>query len=179
MNTLFTLFNQSYGETFKTQSDLELISIQQTLSHFASKADPIALSQILLNHWRSPGIYQDSLDFLHGISIPVYILSNIDRSDILMAIEQHNLSFAQVITSEDVRSYKPRSEMFNAALQAANVEPHEVLHVGDSVSSDVVGACRMGIPVAWINRTGKTLTGQYTPSHVIEELTDIISLFPS
>lgn len=53
LNALFGLFDQSYGEKFKTQSDLELISI---LSHFASKADPIALSQILLDHWRSPAI---------------------------------------------------------------------------------------------------------------------------
>lgn len=156
-----------------------MLSIQQTISHFTSKADPLALSQILFDHWIRPAMYQDSLEFLCAVKLPVYILSNIDRSDIMMAMAHHKLSFAQVITSEDVRSYKPRSEMFKTALKEAVLEPHEVLHVGDSVSSDVVGACRMGIPVAWINRTGKTLQGEYTPSYVIKELTDIISLLPS
>ena len=179
MDALFYLFTQSHGDDFKTQGDLELMSMQQTLSHFASNADPIALSQILLDHWRSPGIYQDSLDFLHAVELPVYILSNIDRSDIMMAIALHHLSFAQIITSEDVRSCKPPSEMFIAALKEAGLEPHEVLHVEDSVSSDVVGACRMGIPVAWINRSGKTLRSECTPSYLIKDLTDIMSLLPS
>lgn len=124
-------------------------------------------------------MYPDSLVFLDAVKLPVYILSNIDRADIMMALAQHHLSFAQVITSEDVRSYKPRAEMFHAGLQEAVLEPHEVLHVGDSVSSDVAGACAMGIPVAWINRTGKTLSGEYTPSYVIKELTDILSLLPA
>ena len=93
-------------------------------------------------------MYPDSLAFLDAVKLPVYILSNIDCADIMIALAQHHLSFAQVITSEDVRSYKPRAEMFHAALQEAALEPHEVLHVGDSVSSDVAGACAMGIPVA-------------------------------
>ena len=177
-HTLSSLFNQSYGENFKTQRELEIISIQRTLSHFASKADASALAQILFEYWRKPSIYVDSLKFLHAVKMPLYILSNIDRSDILPAAAHHNFYVDHVITSEDVRSYKPRPEMFVAALKEAALKPDEVLHVGDSVSSDVVGACRMGIPVAWINRTGKTLRSEYTPNYVIKELTDVMSLLP-
>jgi len=46
----------------------------------------------------------------------IYVVSNIDRDDVIKAIAYHGLKPAGVFTSEDARSYKPRAEIFEMAL---------------------------------------------------------------
>ncbi|MNR21599.1 putative HAD-hydrolase YfnB [compost metagenome] len=89
----------------------------------------------------------------------------------------HNeLSFENIITSEDVKSYKPRLEMFEYALRTFQLNPEEVLHVGDSLTSDVAGAQNAGIKVAWINRQGKVLPANCNPDYIITSLEELIPL---
>ena len=44
------------------------------------------------------------------------------------------------VTSESVRAYKPHPEPFEAALELLGVDRSRLLHVGDSLGSDVRGA---------------------------------------
>lgn len=83
------------------------------------------------------------------------LVSNTDRADIEAAIDYHGLEFDHVVTSEDARSYKPRPELFERALDQLGVRRDAVLHAGDSLSSDVAGADNAGIPVAWVNRSAR------------------------
>ena len=108
------------------------------------------------------------------LKLPTIIVSNIDRLDIEAAITHHDLSFQHVITSEEVRSYKPRPQMFQQALDQLNLKAVEVLHVGDSLLSDVGGAQKLGIKVAWINRKGKTLPPNFSPDYVVTSLTQLL-----
>ena len=89
--------------------------------------------------------------------MPVYVVSNIDTSDILEAIAYHGLKPAGVFTSEDAKSYKPRKELFELALKRTGLKANEVIHIGDSVSSDVKGASVVGIRALWLNRFGKNV----------------------
>ncbi len=125
---------------------------------------------------RAPPIFADALAFLRTIDVGVVVVSNIDRQDIEAAIALHGLSFTDVITSEDVRSYKPRPELFNTGLDALGLRPDQVLHIGDSLTSDVAGAIELGIPVAWINRTDKTPSGGIQPTYEGTTLTELIPL---
>lgn len=142
----------SHGEAFQTQRLLEHRSLVRTCEYFDASCDPDPLSELLFDYWRSPPIFQDTVDFLAAVDLPVVVVSNIDRDDISKAIAGHGLRFAGVITSEDVRSYKPRPEPFLAGLDLLGTNPADTLHVGDSVTGDVVGASAVDIPVAWINR---------------------------
>ncbi|NML18917.1 HAD family hydrolase [Azohydromonas caseinilytica] len=47
---------------------------------------------------------------------------------------------------------KPDPRIFHAAARAAGVQPQEVLHVGDDVLQDVLGARDVGMQTAWVNR---------------------------
>lgn len=49
---------------------------------------------------------------------------------------------------------KPDAGIFHAACARLGFAPREVLHVGDDIELDVVGAARAGLHTAWINRTG-------------------------
>lgn len=151
-NVFQTAFLNAYGESFETQRALEYQSLAKTIEHFQSTADALTLSEKMFAYWRKPPIFQDAKEFLEQCPIPVYIVSNIDRADIEAAIDYHGLKVAGVFTSEDAKSYKPRKELFELALQETGLKPEEVIHVGDSLSSDVKGALVLGIQPIWINR---------------------------
>lgn len=151
-NEFQTAFNISYGDNFETQRILEYKSLDKTIKHFNSTADANILSNLMFNHWINPPIFDESKELFKKCPVPIYILSNIDRDDILQAIKYHNLTPNGVFTSEDAKSYKPRKELFELALKATKLNPEDVVHIGDSLSSDVKGAMSVGINAIWINR---------------------------
>lgn len=156
-NDFQTMFMNSFGETFETQRALEEKSLVHTLEKFGSDADPKELSGMMFAHWVKPPIFDDSKQFFEKSPLPIYIVSNIDTADIMQAVEYHGLKPAGVFTSEDARSYKPRRELFELALQKTGLKPDEVIHIGDSISSDVKGASELGINALWLNRFGKNI----------------------
>ena len=152
-----TMFMNSFDETFETQRTLEEKSLVHTLERFGSDVDAKELSNMMFAHWIKPPIFDDSKEFFDKSPLPVFIVSNIDTSDILQAIAYHDLHPAGVFTSEDAKSYKPRKKLFELALESAGLMPDEVIHIGDSVSSDVQGASNAGIRALWLNRFGKSI----------------------
>lgn len=156
-NRFKALFESAYGDNFRTQRDLEIQSLKDTIEHFSSAADAVKLSNEMFEYWMAPPIFEESKDFFEKCPVPIYIVSNIDREDILKAIEIHGLKPAGVFTSEDARSYKPRKELFELALTSTGLKPEQVVHIGDSLSSDVKGAGALGINTMWMNRSGKAV----------------------
>ena len=163
------LFENAHGENFRTQRDLELQSLQDTIEYFESTADARVLSDEMFEYWKKPPIFEESKDFFEKCPVPIYIVSNIDREDILKAIEYHGLNPAGVFTSEDAKSYKPRKELFELALTCTGMGSEQVVHIGDSLSSDIKGAGAMGIKAFWINRAGKKIPqGAISISNLME-----------
>ena len=150
-----TLCTNSYGSGFRTQRELEIQSLTETLERFSSKEDAIKLSEPQFAYWKKPPIFTDSHSFFADCFVPIFILSNIDTADLKSALNYHGLKPAGIVTSEEARAYKPRREFFDFALQKFGLEPNEVIHIGDSVTSDIVGAKSAGIKSIWINRKGK------------------------
>ena len=104
-------------------------------------------------------------------------MSNADTEDILAAIELHGLHFEQVITSQDVRCYKPAPRIFERALEVMGVAPDRAMHVGDSLHSDVGGAKPLGITTAWVCRDGRIYdAGSCEPHHKISSLLELRQL---
>lgn len=154
-NEFQTSFMSAYGSYFQTQRELEYQSLSKTIQHFHSSADARRLSDLMFEHWVKPPVFEESERFFALCPVPVYIVSNIDRDDILKAISYHGLTPAGVFTSEDARSYKPRKELFEFALKSTGFRAEQVVHIGDSLSSDVNRASAVGINAIWINRSGR------------------------
>lgn len=164
-----TLFMDSYIDTFDTQRNLEYQSLVNTIKHFQSTEDARSLSNLLFEYWVKPPIFSESKAFFKECKLPIYIVSNIDRADVMQALEYHNLKPTGVFTSEDAKSYKPRRELFELALKSTKLRADEVVHVGDSLTSDVKGASSLGINTIWLNRTGKeTPEGVISVSSLLE-----------
>ncbi len=80
------------------------------------------------------------------------ILSNVDRDLFQSSADQLSVAFDQVITAEDVRSYKPADPHFHRLLESEVIDPSRHIHVAQSLFHDGVPAARLGIPFIWINR---------------------------
>lgn len=148
-------FLNAHGDNFVTQRELEYKSLEKTIQHFNSSADAMTLSYLMFNHWIKPPIFEESKQFFELCPISIYVVSNIDRDDVLQAIKYHDLKPADVFTSEDAKAYKPRKELFEFALNRVGLSPEEVLHIGDSLSSDIKGASSIGINAIWVNRSNR------------------------
>lgn len=162
-------FLASYGDNFETQRKLEYDSLSKTIEYFSSTADAKILSDMMFKHWVTPPIFEESKKFFECCPVPIYVVSNIDREDILKAIEFHGLTPKKVFTSEDAKSYKPRRELFELALNSAGLSAEQVVHIGDSLSSDIKGATSVGIDAIWVNRSGREVPeGVMAVSNLLE-----------
>ena len=157
-NEFQKMCRNSHGENFQTQRAIEYQSLLNTLNNFNSSADAVELSDLMFEHWIKPPIFEESKEFSEKSILPIYIVSNIDKNDMLKAIEYHGLKPTGVFTSEDAKSYKPRKELFELALKSTGLSPKEVVHIGDSMSSDIKGASELGIEAIWVNRSNKNIT---------------------
>jgi len=92
---------------------------------------------------------------LHQQGYRLGILSNLRRD---MQPLCQRLGFAPYldfcISSAEAGAEKPNPPIFLAALKRAGVDPHEAVHVGDQVRSDVAGARAVGIHPVLIDRGG-------------------------
>ena len=69
---------------------------------------------------------------------------------------------------------KPFPDMFLTAAQRLNIAPHQLLHIGDHVKSDVLGALQAGCQSAWLNLTPGSVTTLKTLPHL--EISDVLDL---
>ncbi len=83
-------------------------------------------------------------------------------------------SFETYLTAISVGAAKPEPTMFEAGLNAHNLEPHEMLHIGDDLITDVKGAAQLGIPTVWVNRFGRSWShDHHAPNYVVSSLVQL------
>ncbi|HVP11179.1 MAG TPA: HAD family hydrolase [Phycisphaerae bacterium] len=141
------------GDGFETLADLERRTLVETMTELGAEIDPYPFVQMLVDYWRNPPLQREAREFLAAFRPPICVVSNADRADAEIALAVHGIKVAMLVTSEDTRSYKPDPGIFEAALKRTGWRRERVIHVGDSVHSDVGGACAAGIRTAWLNRS--------------------------
>jgi putative hydrolase of the HAD superfamily len=90
-----------------------------------------------------------------GARYRLIILSNVDRDSFAASGQRLGVTFASVLTAEDIGSYKPSPRNFAALLAEAarlGIGEGRLLHVAQSLFHNHVPAKRAGLPTVWINR---------------------------
>ena len=104
--------------------------------------------------------FPDSAEFFEKCRVPIYVISNNGLSYVEEGMRDKDLHPAGIICGDMVRAYKPHREIFQKALEVSGLGPEEVIHIGDSVTSDVAGAAAAGITALLLDRKGdKTCEG--------------------
>lgn len=145
------------GVDFRTQHDVALDNFRDMLNHFESSEIPERLLERMEEHWCTTAVYEDAAAFLDRVSLPVYFVTNSDDIYVYENLKKHGLHPAGVITSEQAKYSKPRKEIFLYALEKTGLKPEEVIHVGDSLQSDVNCPSSVGIKSIWLNREAETV----------------------
>ena len=82
---------------------------------------------------------------------PVGLITNGFAETQWLKIKQFNFEelVSQIVISEEVGVMKPHPKIFNYSTELVGVDRSEILYVGDSLTSDVIGAKKAGWKVAW------------------------------
>ena len=106
--------------------------------------------------------YGDSLAALDRLAarVPLAALSN-GNADLERIGLMHVFAFQ--LGAREHGAAKPAASIFHAACERLGCAPGDVLHVGDDIEMDVVGAHRAGMRTCWINRPDDTGTLRHWP----------------
>ena len=172
------------AEEFKGKiTNLEAVRLEafrQTLAEIGISDDALAthLNQVYLKHrFEDIELYSDVLPALRKLQelFTLGLLSNGNSYPERCGLEG---IFRFVVFSQDHGVEKPDPEIFQIAVKEAGCLPGELLHVGDSLQSDAIGAINAGINCAWLNRDRITndsgIEVEYE-IHSFSELFDILS----
>ena len=81
--------------------------------------------------------------------------------------------FEQVFVSQELGFNKPSLEYFQACFsRIPGFCPERAMMVGDSLTSDILGGIRAGIPTVWVNPQHKS-AGDIRPDYEIEALSQL------
>jgi 2-haloacid dehalogenase/putative hydrolase of the HAD superfamily len=162
---------------FRLLADIERDTLIETVEPLAGPIDAAPYVDQLNRYLARPELFEEVREVLDALTISVCIVSNADDRELMTAVEHHGLRFDYIVTSESARSYKPDARIFNTALKHTGWSADSVIHVGDSLHSDVGGAQRVGLRTAWVHRDDRISDiGTEKPDYTWHDLRPLLTL---
>ncbi len=106
-------------------------------------------------------------------------VSNIDDDLFELSARHLGVPMDEVVTAQQVGSYKPAPGHFHMAFERLGVPPSEILHVAQSLFHDIAPANALGLATVWVNRrAGRAGFGATPPAAARPalEVPDLITL---
>ncbi|HSG07009.1 MAG TPA: haloacid dehalogenase type II [Longimicrobiales bacterium] len=133
-----------------------------------------------VGRWRP---FPDTVASLQALSVHyrLAVVSNVDDDLFSGSAAQLGVDFAEVVTAQQVRSYKPAPDHFHEVLRRLDLPRKKVLHVAQSVFHDVAPAKALGLPCVWVNRRagraggGATAPARATPDLEVPDLAALVA----
>jgi len=87
----------------------------------------------------------------------------------------------ELVVSEEVGVAKPDARIFEAALSRLGGTPDEAVMIGDSWSSDILGATEIGLRAIWLNRYDRPCPDSNLATEIrsLEPVDDVVELILS
>ena len=129
-------------------------------------------------------LYEDTvpvLDAMQKAGLKLGIVSNTtnppDMKRYELALFGLEAYFDFGIYSSEVPFRKPHPSIFKLAVRKMDLLPEKVLFVGDSYEADIVGAHRVGMATAWVNRDGRAKPEGPVPDFTLSALAEGYEVF--
>ncbi|MCF2937166.1 HAD family hydrolase [Paenibacillus alkaliterrae] len=85
--------------------------------------------------------------------------------------------FDYILVSEEAGSKKPDPRIFEATLNAMQLQPDQCIYVGDHPVNDMEGAEKVGLSTVWIKVNQPWRDGlSAKPLHTIERLRELLAI---
>lgn len=166
------------GDSFRPQHEVALETFREAAEYFDSSEQPEELLGIMEEHWRTTKAYEDVKSFMERVGLPVYFVTNSDDDYVYANVKHNGLSPAGIVTSEQARYPKPRTEIFLYALKRAGISPDQAVHIGDSLSGDVYCPKALGIRPIWLNRENRQAPEGVESAGNLYEVLEILGIQP-
>jgi 2-haloacid dehalogenase len=144
---------------------------------YPEKADPTILWKSL-PEWPAFDEVPGALRALNKKKYKLAVASNIDDDLFAWSESKLGADLDEVITAEQVRSYKPRPAHFRELLKRLGLKPAQLLHIAESRHHDIEPANRLGIPTVWLNRArgrpSASGPGAGEPMQIVPSLSDLV-----
>ena len=163
----------SYADSYITEDEIVDRLLSDLEKQIQLKDDTEALHELIRGFWVHAPLFPDAKPFYEGCPAPLYVISNNGIEYITRAMEEKGLSPAGIVCADMVRAYKPHKELFEKALEISGCRAEEVVHIGDSYSSDVQGAIAAGITPILLRRNGDH---PYEGITTVRSLTEVLPL---
>ncbi|MFW6265433.1 MAG: HAD family hydrolase [Halanaeroarchaeum sp.] len=111
---------------------------------------------------------------------PVGLVTHGQRAHQWQKLETLGLTdtFDTIVYGGETAPSKPSPEPFHTALSDLGVEPASAIHVGNSLSDDVVGANRVGVRSVWVPTTvDREERSTAEPAHTLDSLQKLPTIF--
>ena len=173
----FDAIECSNHDRFQSLYECELTSLSDTLEPLVGRIDPVPFVREIESYWAAPPIHPDAAEFLERLDLPVVCVSNADAAPLQAAICLHGLRFDHILSSETARCYKPDAGIFDQAIEWLGHDPGDIVHVGDSLHSDIAGAAKRGLATVWVCREDRIHDiGTARPDRTISTLLELSDL---
>jgi putative hydrolase of the HAD superfamily len=154
---------------------IRLEAFRQTLREVGTPDDALAgkLNRIYLKHrFEDIELFPDVIPALSELKSGriLGLLSNGNSYPEKCGLEDF---FSFVVFSQDHGFEKPDTRLFQVALRKAGCREKEIIHIGDSLETDILGANQAGIKSVWLNRRGEENQTHIVPDYEIRSLTEL------
>lgn len=177
------------------ESRVAIAQFEKAIAHDLTEVRRRSLHQIIVEQGAYPRVYveramaefleyrnkvelfPDSLPFLTRARETYPLLSISNGNADLHRIGLADL-FVTHISASDVGAAKPDAKVFHAACKHLELEPEQVLHIGDHPVQDILGAAQIGMKTVWINRTGAQWEDEPGADYEVTSLERVLDLLP-
>jgi 2-haloacid dehalogenase len=126
--------------------------------------------------------FEDSTQALKALETRyrLAIVSNVDDDLFAGSAGQLGIDFSEVVTAQQVGSYKPAQGHFDEVLLRLELPRSRVLHVAQSLYHDIAPARQLGFTCVWVNRRvgrpggGATQPATAHPDHEVPDLRTLV-----
>ncbi|MBR2825303.1 MAG: HAD family hydrolase [Solobacterium sp.] len=149
------LREQSYGENYQSVDDHYLIILEKARISCGLKENYEELRKLWINHWMYGPMYNDVFTFFKQCHVPVYIVSELPEPFIRVNLKRNDLHVHGILSSDAVKAYRPRNEIYDKAIQMCECKSEDILWVTGSYENDGKYASLIGMTPILLKRYGK------------------------
>lgn len=154
---------QKFGEKFAfTPTETEINGLADSIQYWQPFPDTVAALKLLKQKFC------------------LIIISNIDDDLFAFSANKLEVVFDNIITAQQVKSYKPSLNNFRQAIEKIGLPQEEILHIAASVYHDIIPAKSLGLSTVWVNRragkqgSGATLASTSEPDLEVPDLQSLL-----
>lgn len=167
--------NPQIEDTFMTEDEILVKAFAIFKRKYNVEVEQDKFISLMHEFWSKSPMFEDVKSFFEKCELPIYVITNNAIEYVSTFMSDNNLYCAGIISGSLVKAYKPHKEIFEKALEISGCKADEVIHVGDSIDSDINGAIAAGIFPLLLDRNGKNKSEQYPVCKSLIEVLEFLN----